>query len=138
MTPVQGIVQYPLYMGLPATGGVRSVLEESQDINKTVSLSWHNAGVSQICNDKHTGAPSVPQTCVAGETYRNTSFGADLGWFTLNGDCEGSKGSAGHVKDYKGLCFILANDKIAAADDGIASTLLAQADSRRSCCTCLF
>jgi hypothetical protein len=114
-------------MGLPATGGVRSILGTESEIWKTVDLDWSYAGLSNICDASHTGAPPYGQTCVAEEVYRNSSFGADLGWFTLNGDCEGPDN-----KGFQGLCFMLANDKIAPADDGITSTLLASADSRRS------
>ena len=114
-------------MGLPATGGVRSILGTESEIWKTVDLDWSYAGLSNICDASHAGAPPYGQTCVAEEVYRNSSFGADLGWFTLNGDCEGPDN-----KGFQGLCFMLANDKIAAADDGITSTLLASADSRRS------
>lgn len=122
-TPVvKGIVQYPLYMGLPATGNVNSILET--EIMKTVDLSWNYVGLSQICHDSHAWTtPHPDQTCVAGETYRNASFGADLGWFTLTGDCD--------VPGYEGLCFILANGKISVSDNGVLSTLLDQMDSGR-------
>lgn len=124
-TPVvKGVVQYPLYMGLPATGNVNSILNEAE-IMKTVDLSWNYAGLSQICDDSHTWTtPHPDQTCVAGGTYRNASFGADLGWFTLTGNCD--------VPHYEGLCFILANDKVSVSENGVLATLLDQMDSGRN------
>ena len=43
IAPVKGIVKYPLYMGLPATGGVGSILG-TDEIMKTVELGWNSAG----------------------------------------------------------------------------------------------
>ena len=122
IAPVKSIVQYPLYMGLPATGDVLSILGAPAEIMKTVDLSWNYAGLSQICDDSHAGvSPHPDQICVAGEAYRNASFGADLGWFTLNGTCD--------VSGYEGLCLILANDKISVSENGFLSTLLDKMDS---------
>lgn len=129
MKSVQGIVKYPLYLGLPASGDVRADIVRSDvvglSLQKTVDLSWSYDGLSSICHNDQAGSPPQDLTCVAGESYRNASLGADLGWFTLKSDC-----TLGNT-EFQGLCFILANDKIAAAGNSLTSTLLASADSRK-------
>lgn len=131
MKSVKGIVKYPLYLGLPATGDVRADIVRSDiaglSLQKTVDLSWSYDGLSSICRNDQAGSPPPDQTCAAGDVYRNASLGADLGWFTLKSSCP-----LGDT-DFQGLCFILANDKIAAAGNELTSTLLASADSRKSC-----
>lgn len=132
MTPVKGIVKYPLYLGLPATGSVRQNIVRSDiagiSLTKQVELSWSYDGLSRICDDTLGSAPTHDKTCLAEETYRNTSLGADLGWFTLKSTCPLDE------TNFEGLCFILANDKIAATNNELTTTLLASADKRRSLC----
>ena len=128
---VKSIVKYPLYLGLPATGVVRPDIVRSDilgtSLTKTVELSWSYAGLTKICDGNHAAASPHDQMCIAGEAFRNASVGADLGWFTLKSSCPIEN------TNFDGLCFILANDKIAAADNEITTTLLASADKRRSC-----
>jgi hypothetical protein len=127
---VKSIVEYPLYLGLPATGDVRPDIVRSDiagiSLTKAVELSWNYAGLSTICDGNHAAAPPHGPICMAEEMVRNASLGADLGWFTLRSSCPIDN------TNFEGLCFILANDKIAAADNEIANTLLASADKRRS------
>lgn len=96
-------------------------------LTKAVELSWSYAGLSTICDDHHAAAPPHDQMCIAGETFRNASVGADLGWFTLKSSCPIDN------TNFDGLCFILANDKVAGTDNQLTTTLLASADKRRSC-----
>ena len=113
---VKDIVRYPLYLNLPQTGTVKTINDDP--IMVKTSLGYNNDDVEGIC--KH-GRGAEPGMCQAEQTWRNTSMGADVGFFTLHGNC--NMGSPG------GLCFILVNDMLAPSS-GLTSTILAQADNR--------
>lgn len=118
-------------MGLPATGSVSQVLGD-YEIMKPINLSWNNKAMVNVCD----GTPPVydaQDSCLADAAYHNasaaagTAFGADLGWFTLVGDCGDIR--LKENEKHSGLCFMLANDMVADNAAGIASTLVASVDS---------
>jgi hypothetical protein len=128
-TTVMAVVQYPLYLGLPVTGSVRTVLDKSKEILKNVSLSWNNDFLVSICNEQRRPVPDNPHTCLAEESFKNSSaaagtlFGADLGWFTVSADCKWNN------KNYQGLCFMIANDMVANNTAGLTSALVQSVDN---------
>ena len=124
------MVKYPLYINLPVTGSVRSVFpDKSNEIMKTVDLSWNNDAIESVCDGRRRPVHSRHRNCLGEDAYRNasaaagTSFGADLGWFKVAGDCTLERNEMFH-----GLCFMVANDMVANNAAGLTSTLVAGVD----------
>ena len=124
--PVNNIVQYPLYLRLPLKGAaVGNQTVKVNDLMIGVDLGYTQSGVDDICQHPN----HMEGACVAEQTWRNTSMGADLSWFTVDGaarpndpldtptsdvhDCR--EGTNDH---FSGLCFILLNERTSGSDAG--------------------